>query len=277
VTAELVDEVLLCERGDGHAVVTLHRPHARNALDRALRGALHRTMRALDDDESVRAVVLTGTDPAFCAGLDLVELSQAPDALDAGFSDRSDFRRPIPRMTTPVIGAVNGVAVTGGFEVALACDFLVASDRARFADTHARVGIMPGWGMTVLLPRAVGLRRAVELSTTGNFLDAATALDWGLLNHVVPHDDALPFVRSLAADVAGNDPDGVRQLLTTYREGARVGLDEAFEVEQRASRDWLARRDASDFDARRRAVVERGRNQTTPPADPTDSDDPVTD
>ena len=79
-------------------------------------------------------------------------------------------------MDTPVIGAINGVAITGGFELALACDFLVASERARFADTHARVGIMPGWGLTVLLPEAVGVRRAKELSTTGNFLDAATAL-----------------------------------------------------------------------------------------------------
>ncbi len=273
MSAESVDEVLLVERADGHAVVTLHRPQARNALSRALRAALHRTMRELDEDDSVRAVVLTGADPAFCAGLDLVELSEAPASLDAGFSDRSDFRRPIPRMSTPVIGAVNGVAVTGGFELALACDFLVASERARFADTHARVGIMPGWGMTVLLPRAVGLRRAVELSTTGNFLDADTALDWGLVNHVVPHAELLPTARGLAEDVAGNDPAGVAQLLQTYREGARVGLDEAFEVEQRASREWLSRRDVADFDERRRAVVERGRQQTAGSAE----DDPVTD
>ena len=127
---------------------------------------------------------------------------------------------PFPEMATPVIGAINGVAITGGFELALACDFLVASERARFADTHARVGIMPGWGLTVLLPEAVGFRRATEMSTTGNFLDAATALTWGLVNHVVPHDELLPFARKLAADIAGVDRRAVRQMLATYDEGS---------------------------------------------------------
>src|SRR5690606_20981276 len=111
-----------------------------------------------------------------------------------GETDRSQ-RGPFPDMETPVIGAVNGVAITGGFELALACDFLVASEQARFADTHARVGIMPGWGLTVLLPEAIGFRRAKEMSTTGNFLDAQTALAWGLVNHVVPHAELLPFAQ----------------------------------------------------------------------------------
>src|SRR4029079_2746586 len=90
-----------------------------------------------------------------------------------------------PPHTKPLIGAVNGPCITGGFEFALNCDFLVASDRARFADTHARVGVMPGWGLTVLLVEAIGLRRARELSVTGNFLDPKRALEWGLVNHVV--------------------------------------------------------------------------------------------
>jgi enoyl-CoA hydratase len=262
VTVETIDDVLLVERGDGHAVVTLDRPHARNALDAALRRALHRTMAELDADESVRAVVLTGSDPAFCAGLDLVELSAAPDSLGAGFDGSSDFRRPIPRMRTPVIGAVNGVAVTGGLELALACDFLVASEEARFADTHARIGVMPGWGMTVLLPQAVGVRRAVEMSTTGNFLDAATALEWGLVNHVVAHEDLLPRCRALAEDVASNDPAGVAQLVATYREGSLLTAGEALDLEQQRSAEWLRSRDTADFDDRKRAVVERGRSQT---------------
>ncbi len=261
MSVETVDGVLLLERGDGHAVVTMDRPQARNALNAALREALHRTMSELDADESVRAVVLTGSDPAFCAGLDLVELSAAPDSLGAGFGGSSDFRRPFPRMRTPVIGAVNGVAVTGGLELALACDFLVASERARFADTHARVGIMPGWGMTVLLPQAVGLRRALEMSTTGNFLDAAIALEWGLVNHVVAHDDLLARARGLAEDVASNDPAGVAQLVATYREGALLTAGEALDLEQQRSAEWLSARDTGDFDDRRRAVVERGRSQ----------------
>ena len=156
----MTDPVVLVERSDdGYAVVTLHRPEARNALNAALRAELHRVLRDLDGDESVAAVVLTGSDPAFCAGLDLKELAASPESLRGGFDDAADLRRPVPTMTKPLIGAVNGVAVTGGFELALACDFLVASEHARFADTHARVGIMPGWGLSVLLPQAVGVRR----------------------------------------------------------------------------------------------------------------------
>lgn len=254
-------DVLLVERDGGYAVVTLHRPGARNALNAELRTQLHRTMRSLDDDPDIAAVVLTGTDPAFCAGLDLKELVERPDALAGGFDDTASLRRPFPDMTKPVIGAINGVAITGGFELVLACDFLVASEHARFADTHARIGIMPGWGLTVLLPQAVGLRRAKELSTTGNFLDAATALTWGLVNHVVAHDRLLPFARKLAADIAGNDRGGVRQILATYQAGALVTGAEAHEIEQRHSRAWLANRSEADFDARRRAVTERGRTQ----------------
>ena len=254
-------DVLAVERDGGYAVVTLNRPGARNALNAELRSRLHRTMRALDGDPDIAAVVLTGADPAFCAGLDLKELGADPDALAGGFDDTASLRRPFPDMTKPVIGAVNGVAITGGFELALACDFLVASEHARFADTHARIGIMPGWGLTVLLPQAVGLRRAKELSATGNFLDAATALTWGLVNHVVAHDRLLPFARKLAADIAGNDPGGVRQILATYQAGALVTGAEAYEVEQRHSRAWLANRSEADFDARRRAVTERGRTQ----------------
>ena len=146
-------DVLLVDVADGIATATLNRPESRNALNRDLRRALRDRMRELDEDDSVDAVVLTGADPAFCAGLDLKELAAGGDALQetgATGAVPATERGPIPPMRTPVIGAVNGVAITGGFELALACDFLVASEHARFADTHARVGIMPGWGLTVL-------------------------------------------------------------------------------------------------------------------------------
>jgi enoyl-CoA hydratase len=256
-----MSDVLEVEIADGYAVVTLDRPEARNALNAELRRPLYEAMRSLDDDAEVHAVVLTGADPAFCAGLDLKELAAAPDRLAGGFGDSADLRRPFPTMSTPVIGAINGVAITGGFELALACDFLIASERARFADTHARVGIMPGWGLTVLLPQAVGVRRARELSATGNFLDAATAYDWGLVNHVVPHDELLPTARRLAADIAGNDHEGVRRILATYDEGSLLTAGEALELEQRVSREWMATRGGADLEARRRAVTERGRTQ----------------
>jgi enoyl-CoA hydratase len=259
------DPVILVDRDDAVATVTLNRPQARNALSSELRKTLWQTMRDLDADESVAAIVLTGADPAFCAGLDLKELAATSGAAlgeTGAAGDTTTSRGPMPQLDTPVIGAINGVAITGGFEVALACDFLIASERAAFADTHARMGIMPGWGLTVLLPEAVGFRRAKELSTTGNFLDAPTALAWGLVNHVVPHDELVPFAQRLAADIASNDQSGVRRMLQTYDEGVLVSGEEAWAIEGRVAGEWQAGgRDGADIEARRRAVTERGRSQ----------------
>ena len=260
------EAVVLVDREERVAIVTLNRPRARNALNRELRKALWSTMAELDTDPGVAAIVLTGADPAFCAGLDLKELASSGGAAlgetGAG-GDTSAHRGPVPQMTTPLIGAVNGVAITGGFEVALACDFLVASDSAAFADTHARVGIMPGWGLTVLLPEAVGFRRAKELSATGNFLDAETALQWGLVNHVVPHEECVPFARALAADIASNDDAAVRRIYQTYAEGSLLDGAGAWALEGRVAGEWQSSgRDGADLEARRRAVTERGRRQT---------------
>jgi enoyl-CoA hydratase len=238
------------------ATITLDRPEARNALSAEVRRLLPELVARAGDDPEVDVVILTGADPAFCAGLDLKELgagTMAPegDGGSAGDGDAgraaadwasSKPQRPIPSIAKPVIGAINGVAVTGGLELALACDFLVASERARFADTHARVGIQPGWGLTVDLPAAVGIRRAKEMSATGNFVDAATALTWGLVNHVVAQDELVPFCRRLAADIASNDQAGVARLLQTYDEGALGTKAEAITLESTVSRAWLAGR-----------------------------------
>jgi enoyl-CoA hydratase/carnithine racemase len=254
------EDVLLVDVADRVATVTLNRPRARNALSRALQRALHRSMSELDGDGAVDVVVLTGADPAFCAGVDLKELGAGD--LDTVADESSLSNSPFPPMTKPVIGAINGAAITGGFELALQCDLLLASERAAFADTHARVGIMPGWGLTVLLPEAVGLRRAREMSFTGNFLDAATALTWGLVNHVVPHDELLPFARKLAADVVSNDQPGVRRMLRTYDEASRLPGAEAWELEARVSRQWQAEMlDPAEIEARRQGIVDRGRAQ----------------
>jgi len=258
-------DVVRYEVVDAIATVTLHRPEARNALSAAVRRGLWSRMLEAEADDAVAVVVLTGSDPAFCAGLDLKELGSA-ERFDDDEPIGDDGHRPVPPMAKPLIGAINGVAVTGGLELALACDFLVASERAAFADTHSRVGIQPGWGLTVGLPAAVGVRRAKEMSVSGNFVDAATALAWGLVNHVVAHDELLPFCRRLGGDIASNDQAGVRRLLQTYDEGALVTGAEADALEVRVSREWMASgRGGSpeDVEARRRHVVDRGRAQAT--------------
>jgi enoyl-CoA hydratase len=252
---------VLVEVRDFVAVVTLNRPERRNAISGKLLAGLREGLAELDARPDVRAIVLTGADPAFCAGLDLTELGQTDGPLAGAGSGPV-----IPELTRPLIGAVNGAAVTGGLELALACDFLVASDRATFADTHARVGVMPGWGLTVALPEAVGLRRAREMSATGNFISAWTAREWGLVNHVVPHDELLDCSRELAADAASADPGALLAILATYREGAMVAGREARQVEARAHRRFHAGGiDAGLVASRRDTVIERGRAQRDEP------------
>jgi len=258
-------DVVLLDVSDRIATVTLNRPEARNALSGEVIRELGRMVRRAEADENVDVIILTGADPAFCAGLDLKELGSGARTLDdsgaSGRADRAD-RGPLPPCTKPVIGAVNGAAITGGFEIALNCDFLVASDRARFADTHARVGIQPGWGLTVLLPQAVGVRRAREMSATGNFIDAATALAWGLVNRVVAHDELLPTVRELASDIVSNDQAAVRQIYATYDEGSEVTAGDAWRVEDRVAGEWQGRGvDPAEIERRRSAIMERGRTQ----------------
>jgi enoyl-CoA hydratase len=268
-----MSDVVTYEVGERIATITLNRPEARNALSSEVLGLLPELARRADADDQVDVVILTGADPAFCAGLDLKELGSTGGNLrgaGAVGADRPDLGtvegRPAPWPTNskPVNRAVNGLAVTGGFELALACDFLVASERARFADTHARIGVQPGWGLTVLLPQAVGVRRARELSTTGNFLDAETALAWGLANHVVAHDDLLPTCRQLAADIASNDQAGVRRILRTYADNEFSYRGEGWRHESKVAGDWLRSGGGTpaEVEARRQAVMARGREQT---------------
>lgn len=242
----------------GHvATVTLNRPERRNALSATLLTSLRELLAEIDSRPDVRSIVLTGADPAFCAGLDLTELGQPGSRLGSG-----THQNALPDLTTPLIGAVNGAAVTGGLELALACDFLIASDRATFADTHARVGIQPGWGLTVALPEAVGYRRAREMSATGNFIGAQTALEWGLVNHVVPHSELLGFSRELAADIASNDPEAIGVMFATYDAGSQVSRGEARLIEKAAHAGFhQGGVDHEKVSRRRGAVIERGRAQ----------------
>jgi enoyl-CoA hydratase len=253
------EQVILVDVADRVAVVTHNRPESRNALNPALNAAIQEAIAGCDKRDDVDVIVLTGADPAFCAGVDLKELTTDSEVKHI-VSDEHELIRPFPETAKPVIGAINGAAVTGGFEVALTCDFLVASERARFADTHARVGNMPGGGITVLLARWIGLPRAIEMSLTGNFVPADEALRLGLVNHVVPHDELLPFARGLAADIVSNDQTGVRRLLAHYRRIANAAThDEAHLIEGYMAEQWT--RDASALAGRRQAVTERGRAQ----------------
>jgi enoyl-CoA hydratase len=259
----MTDTVLL-DVEDGIATVTLNRPEAMNALNRALRRRLYEVMVEVDGRDDVRAVILTGSgERAFTAGLDLKELGREEGALgSANATDPADNPvRAIEVCSKPVIGAVNGVAITGGFEVALACDVLIASGNARFADTHARVGIVPGWGLSQKLSRMIGISRAKELAFTGNFLDAATAHAWGLVNHVVEPGELMHLARRLAGDMAQVDP----AFLATYKrlidDGFAASFAEGMAIEAERSSTANSGVSPEEVEARRAAVQERGRGQ----------------
>ena len=253
--------VLLTDVSDGIATVTLNRPERRNALNGELIRALRDTMASVDADDEVSAIVLTGTDPAFCAGVDLKDLGAGAPLVSAG-SGNAEPGRPWKRTVKPVIGAINGPAVTGGFEIALQCDFLVASERATFGDTHARVGLLPGWGLSVLLPQAIGVRRAKEMSLTGNFLSAEDAHRLGLVNHVVSHGDLLPAALAIATDIVGNSARAVRALLAEYDEVVSTTVSDGLAIEAKNAAAWNSDRSAvADLESRRQAIVDRGRAQ----------------
>ena len=227
---------------DGGAirVITLDRPDARNAIDPDLAAALPRAVSDCDADPATRVIVLTGADPAFCAGFDVRSVASGEKR---GENPHPGHWTALPPTRVPIIGAINGAAVTGGLEIALACDFLIASDRARFADTHAKMGMVPGWGLTVLLPRIVGAARARRMSLTAEFVDANTALDWGLVTEVVPHESLSARAAELARAVAAHHPGAIGEIRALYRAVAEHGAnDEAFALENRRAREWAARR-----------------------------------
>src|ERR1700691_1812900 len=252
-------QLITVSREDGVATVTLNRPEKLNALNRQMRGQFCRVMQELGADPTVAVVILTGAGRAFSAGLDLNELGAECLRETGGVT----FISVVERMEAPVIAAVNGFAVTGGFELALACDMIVAAEDAQFADTHARVGVMPGGGMTARLPRAVGIRKAKELSLTGNYLSAHEAERMGLVNRVVPRGDALKVATEIATQILSANQGGVRQLKKLYDLTTREPLADAIKIEQEFFRAYNSPANLNDLESQRAAVMERGRSQAS--------------
>lgn len=258
---ETEDKLVLVEREAGVAIVTLNRPDALNALSLGLRRAIVSTFKGLAADREIRAVVLTGAGRAFTAGVDLKEAGRDGFELGSDGGD-TDLSKALMAYPWPIIGAINGFAITGGFELALLCDVLLASEQAKFADTHARVGIMPGWGLSQRLPRLIGVSRAKELSFSGNFLDAETAERWGLVNRVYPAEQLMPEARKLAAAMAECDPVTLKGYKRIIDDGFAMPFGAALEEEVRRSEAHAASVSAESVEAARQAVTERGRRVT---------------
>ncbi len=256
----MADPVLLIDAADGIATLTLNRPQAMNALSRELRGAIVEAFSRLSDDVDV--VILTGSGRAFCAGLDLKEMSQSSQRETESAVAGADVVEALQNLDRPVIGAINGFAITGGFELALACDILIASTAAKFADTHARVGILPGWGLSQKLSRTIGIYRAKELSLSGNYLSAEQAEAWGLVNRVVPPDTLLPACLSLAKDIQSCDAQVMRPYKRLIDTGYAQTFADGLRLEAHESRQHARTLNPETLAERRQTVQQRGRQQS---------------
>lgn len=216
---------------EGWAVLTLNRPDRLNTLSIQLRQALEREVAALEQDPAIHVLILTAAGKMFTAGLDLDEWdSAAPDPAAAAY--RHDAVAALHQFRGPVIAAVNGPAITGGLEVVLACDLIVASEHARFADTHVRVGLLPGWGGSVRLLSRVGIARAKELALTARTLNAKEALRLGLINHVVPHEELLPFAQAMAREMLKAEPESLKAYKALLDEESLLPMAQALALER---------------------------------------------
>jgi enoyl-CoA hydratase len=250
---------VLVERHEGFAVLTLNRPEAMNALSRELRADFCAAMAELCADPAIRVLVITGKGKAFCAGFDLMEMGDS--SVDPSQESDNTMARAIEAFRGPVIGAVNGHAITGGFELALACDLLIASEEARFADTHARVGILPGWGLSQKLPRLIGLSRAKQIAFTGKPVFAGQALAWGLVNEVLPAAELLPRAKALATEMCACVPELLLAYKAQIDEGYSMPYAEALRWEEQRSIESAKRTMAAMVAARRDEVMRKGRSE----------------
>lgn len=235
------ESCLLTDLRDGILLLTLNRPSARNALNVELTRALAEQIARIDADDAVKVAVITGTDPAFCGGLDLKEFSNPSSPR----SEVGAMINSVAQIRKPVIAAVNGPAVTGGLELALGCDFIIASEQAKFADTHTKIGALAGSGLTSRLPHRIGYAWAKQISYTSLPIDAATALRIGIANEVKPHQELLPYVGTLASAIAAQNAELIGTVKRVLDSGSYSTLADALRIEREALAVRKAKGDAS--------------------------------
>lgn len=226
-----MEKEILFDVKDQTALITLNRPERRNAINQALLVQLYDCIDEVAADDAIKVAIITGSGKSFCSGIDLECL--ATDNLFDPRGDGLDMPQVFAACHKPIIGAVNGYAITGGFEIALNCDFLIASEKAAFADTHAKVGIHPGWGMTQMLQQAVGQKMAKQFSLTCQFIDADKALSCGLVNEVVSADDLIGRAEEIASQICAVNYDMAQTVKKLIENRNSNSFDEALEIERR--------------------------------------------
>jgi len=258
-------ETVIMQKKGKIAIITLNRPEARNAINPALQRDLAAAMEEVDKDENIEVLILTGAGTAFCAGMDLKYLGQAGPGAGAERAaedpDRPHNWAKLINFRCPTIAAVNGPTITGGFELALSCDMIIASENAFFGDTHARVGIVPGGGMSQILPRLVGSKRAMEISLGCDFVSAKEAAQMGFVNRVVPADKLLETAEALAKKIMGNNKECMLKVRQLIKEGYDGDFRTGMRIERLRAAAWSAQVRPQDVEARRPGILEKGRKQ----------------
>ncbi len=228
-------ETLLFEVEDGIATLTMNRPEKLNAFTNEMLAGLVAALDDCDEREDVRVVILTGAGRGFCSGGDIGGMGAESDCRPHVTKSRiwgavQAFPKRAARFEKPLIAAVNGAAIGGGMDLALACDIRIAGKSARFAETYAKIGLLPGGGGAYFLPRLVGKARALELLWTAEFLDAAAALEIGLVNHVFPDDRLMAEAVKLAARIAAMPPLSVRLIKRAVNQGLDTDMTTALDL-----------------------------------------------
>lgn len=233
-----MSDFLIYEQQGPVVTLTMNQPDQRNPLTGNTAVAEFLTaIDRIDADSSVRCVILTANGPSFSAGGDIREMQRQATPAVSEMNIRQDYRRGIQRLPlalfnleVPVIAAVNGHAIGAGLDLACMCDLRIASDKAKFAESFVKVGIVPGDGGAWLLPRVIGLSRASEMAFTGDTIDAQQALAWNLVSQVVPHEELLDAARALAARITANAAHALRLTKRLMREGLHSRLDTVLEL-----------------------------------------------
>ena len=257
-----MSNILLRKNNDFVTTLTMNRPDNLNALSIELRQKLGEAFVELKSDAATKVIILTGNGSSFTAGLDLKELGQIGMGTSKSPNETIDVVRAMREVGKPVIAAINGFAVTGGFEIALACDILIASSEARFADTHVRMGVVPGWGLSQRLARLIGASRAKQLSFTGNYIDAETACRWGLVNEVLESEHLIPYCENIARDICSANPKTLSEVHRLIDYGWEHSLEDGLVEETRTSTSINKDIHAQTLEHTRLQVQNRGRDQT---------------
>jgi enoyl-CoA hydratase len=226
-------ENVIVEKDGPIAVVTLNRPPQLNALSYGLVKDLSLAMQALDRDDEVRVIIVTGGEKVFAAGADIKEMAER-GPFDQRIHERLAYRDQINKISKPVIAAVSGFALGGGCELAMSCDIIIASETARFGQPEVNIGIIPGSGGTQRLTHVIGKHRAMELVLTGDFISAAEAERLGLVNRVVPVELLLDEAKSMAKKIAAKPVLAIRAAKEAVLKAANTPLDEGLEFERKS-------------------------------------------